>query len=62
MNNSRCKVEFENNIAKIYDIDGKLIRKGDQTRSNIFYLDIKDATCLIIKFDDVWLWHNNLSC
>ena len=35
LNNSRCKVEFENKIAKIYDTDGKLIGKGDQTRSNM---------------------------
>ena len=60
LNNSRSKVDFENKIAKIYDTDGKLIRKGDQTRSNLFYLDIEDATCLIVKFDDVWLWHKRL--
>ena len=34
---------------------GKLIGKGDQTRSNLFYLEIEDATCLVVKFDDVWL-------
>ena len=37
-----------------------MIRKGDQNRSNLFYLDIEDATCLIEKFDDVWLWHKRL--
>ena len=26
----------------------------------MFYLDIEDATCLIVKFDDVWLWHKRL--
>ena len=57
MNNLGCKVEFENKVAKIYDTNGKLIGKGDQTRSNLFYLDIGDATCLVVKFDDVWLWH-----
>ena len=25
-----------------------------------FQLDIEDATCLIVKFDDVWLWHKRL--
>ena len=49
------KVEFENKIAKIYDTDGKLIRNGDQTRGNLFYLDMNDATCLVVEFDDVWL-------
>ena len=23
-------------------------------------MDIEDATCLIAKFDDVWLWHKRL--
>ena len=40
--------------------NGKLIGKGDQTRRNLFYLDIEDATCLIAKLDDVWLWHKRL--
>ena len=39
---------------------GKLIRKGDQTRGNLFYLDMNDATCLVVEFDDVWLWHKRL--
>ena len=43
-----------------YDTNGKLIGKGDQTRSNLFYLDIDDATCLIAKLDDTWLWHKRL--
>ena len=40
LGNIGCKVEFENKIAKIYDSHGSLIRKGDQTRSNLFYLDM----------------------
>ena len=60
LKNLRYKVEFENNIAKIYDTNGKLIGKGDQTRSNLFYLDIDDATCLVAKLDDTWLWHKRL--
>ena len=60
MNNLGCKVEFENKFAKIYDTNGNLIEKGDQTRSNLFYLEIEDVTCLISKFDDVWLWHKRL--
>ena len=34
--------------------------KGDQTRGNLFYLDMDDATCLVIEFDDVYLWHKRL--
>ena len=55
-----CKVEFENKFSKIYDTSGNLIGKGDQTRSNLFYLDIEDATYLIEKNDGVWLWHKRL--
>ena len=61
LNNLGCKVEFENNISKIYDTNEKLIGKGDQTRINLFYLNIEDTTCLVVKFDDVWLWHKS-SC
>ena len=60
MNKLGWKVEFENKTAKIYDASGKLISKGDQTRSNLFYLDIDDVTCLVAKFDDTWLWHKRL--
>ena len=53
LNSFVCKVEFENKTAKIYGTDGKLIGKGDQTRGNLFYLDVNDATCLVVEFDDV---------
>ena len=36
LGNIGCKVEFENKIAKIYDSQGSLIGKGDQTRINLF--------------------------
>ena len=32
LNNLGCKDEFENKISKIYDTNGILIGKGDQTR------------------------------
>ena len=60
LNNSGCKVEIENKIAKIYDTHGKQIEKIDQTRDNLFHLDIEDATCLAIEFDYVGLWHKRL--
>ena len=60
LNNSGGKVEFENKIAKIYDASGKIIGKGDQTMSNLFYLDIDDVTCFVAKFDDTWIWHKRL--
>ena len=60
LNSLGCKVEFENKIAKIYDTNGKLMGKGDQTRGNLVYFDMDDATCLVVEFDDVWLWHKRL--
>ena len=60
LNKLGCKVEFENKVAKIYDTNEKIIRKYDQTRSNLFYLDIEDVTCLAVKFNDVWLWKKRL--
>ena len=54
------RVEFENKIAKIYDTNGNMIGKGDQTRSNLFYLDMEDAAYFVVRFDDVWLWHKRL--
>ena len=60
LGNVGCKVEFGNKIDKIYDTYENLIGKGDRTRSNLFYLDMEDATCLVVKIDDVWLWHKRL--
>ena len=55
LNSLGCKVEFDNRKAKMYETDGKIIGSGDQTRGNLFYLDMNDATCLFVEFDDVWL-------
>ena len=43
--------------AKIFDVNGKLIGSGDQTRGNLFYLDLSDETCLFVQHEDIWLWH-----
>ena len=37
-----------------------MIGKGDHTRSNLFYLDMEDVACLVVRFDDVWLWNKRL--
>ena len=60
MNSSGCKVEFDNKKAKIYDIDGKLIRSRDQTRGYLYYLDMNAVTCVVVQFYDVWLWNKRL--
>ena len=46
--------------AKIYDDDGELIRSGDQTRGNLFYLDMTNGTCLVVQSNDLWLCHKRL--
>ena len=50
LSNLGCKVDFKNKIDKIYDIDGKLIGKDDQTIGNLFYLDIED----ILVYCRIW--------
>ena len=60
MNSVGYKVGFENRKAKIYDANGKLIRSCAQTIGNLFYLNMDDATCIFVQFDDVWLWHKRL--
>ena len=60
LSNIGCKVEFGNKTAKIFDINGNLIWKGGKTRSNLFYVYINNSTCLIVKIDDVWVWHKRL--
>ena len=62
LGNVGCRVEFGNKSSKIYDTNENLIGKGDQNRSNLFYLDMEDASCFVVIFDDVWLWHKRLSC
>ena len=60
LGNEGYKVKFGNKTAKIYDTDENMIGKGDQTRSNLFYLDMEDSTCPILKLDDAWLLHIRL--
>ena len=55
LNSLGCKVEFDNKKERIYETDGKLIGNGDQTRGNLFYLDMNDVAWLVVEFDDVWL-------
>ena len=55
LNSSRCKVKFEKIKSKIHDVDGKLIGNGDQTRGNLFYLDMNEASFLVVQFGDVWI-------
>ena len=31
-----------------------------RTKGSLFYLDETTKTCLMVKSDDVWLWHKRL--
>ena len=53
LNWSRCKVEFNQKRAMIYDAKGEIIGSGDERRCNLFYLDVTSETCLMVKFDDI---------
>ena len=44
----------------IYSEEGKIIGNGDQNKGNLFYLDEISEICLMVKYDDVWLWHKRL--
>ena len=60
MKKSRYKVEFHHRKENIFDANGKLIRSDDQTRGNLFYLDLSNGTCLFAQYEDIWLWHKRL--
>ena len=60
LNSSGYKVEFHQKKAKIYNKKGDLVGKGE-TKGNLFYLNLTgDDACLIVKFDDAWLWNKRL--
>ena len=44
----------------IYNFEGKLSGSGERTKGNLLYLDETTETCLMVKSDDVWLWHKRL--
>ena len=46
--------------ALIYNSEGKLSGTGERKKGNLFYLDETTETCLMVKSNDVWLWHKRL--
>ena len=44
----------------IYNSEVELSGSGERTKGNLFYLDESIETCLMVKSDDVWLWHKRL--
>lgn len=62
LNKIGYQVEFHHKRAKIFNATRELIGSRDQTRGNLFYLDLSEETCLIEQLDDIQLWHKRLSC
>ena len=42
------------------DDKGQLIGSGNQTKGNLFYLDLGECSCFIVKVEGSWLWHRML--
>ena len=49
LNNLRFKVEFMNGKAKLLDGKGNLVGSGKQKKGNLFYLDLNEISCFILK-------------
>ena len=60
LNRSGYKVEFNQKNDLIYNFEGELSGSGERLKGNLFYLDETTKTCLMVKSDDVWLWHKRL--
>ena len=60
LNKSRYKVEFNQKKDLISNFEGNLSGSGERKKGNLLYLDETIETCLMVKIDDVWLWHKRL--
>ena len=60
LNNIIFKVEFMNGKAKLLDVKGNLVGLGNQTKGNLFYLDLSESSCFISQVEESWLWHKML--
>ena len=49
-----------NGKVKLLDGKGNLVGSGDQTKVNLFYLDLSESSCFIAQVEESWLWHKKL--
>ena len=49
-----------NGKAKLLDGKGNLVGFGNQTKGNLFYLDLNESLCFIAQVEESWLWHKRL--
>ena len=47
-------------MVKFFDEYGRLVGTGTQSKGNLFYLNMDQSSCLLIKDEDAWLWHKRL--
>lgn len=60
LNNIGYKVEFTNGKAKLLDGKENPVGTGNQTKGNLFYLDLTKNTCLLAQIEEIWLWHKRM--
>ena len=49
-----------NGKAKLLDGKGNQVGSGNQTKGNLFYLDLSESSCFIAQVEESWLWHKRL--
>ena len=45
---------------RLLDDKGKLVGLGNQTKGNLFYLELGECSCFIAQIEESWLWHKRL--
>ena len=50
-------MQFIEKTCTIKDKDGKIIGIGTRSKVNVFQLNPTEMTCLVVKVDNIWLWH-----
>ena len=51
LNNIGFKVEFMNGKAQLLDGKGNLVGSSNQTKGNLFYLDLSKSSCFIAQLE-----------
>ena len=49
------KVEFMHGKERLLDDKGKLIGSGNETKGNLFYLDLSECLCFTTQVGESWL-------
>ena len=49
-----------NGKEKMLDGKGNLIGTGNQTKGNLFYLDLAKSSCFLAQVEEIWLGHKRM--